>query len=72
MGVYSLTFLLKCVIEVRTSDSLCSFLCRLVGYLVALYFHMTWDPGDVAGDTTVRHCEEVVSHLNDQVLPWLR
>lgn len=39
-----------------------------VGYLIACYIHMPSDPVDVAEDTNVRHCKQVVSSLNERLL----
>lgn len=45
-----------------------SYHCELVGYLVAIYLHIPWDPVDMADDTGVQPCVEVVSCLHNLML----
>lgn len=42
----------------------------LVGYLIVLDIHMSWDPVYVATDTEFLHFQEVVSCLDDLLLTW--
>lgn len=53
------------------TGSLRSLLCKSVGSLIALHVHVSGDPMDVTGDTTILQREEVASSCMHCTAAWL-